>query len=57
MMGDGRRVMLYQFTEMQGFTGTVFGGGNVKTTTQKLQIMLNKDNVVDDYEFADAAPH
>ena len=61
MMGGGRRMMLYNYTEFSarptaasfipGFGGLI--GGSSERRTQTLQIMINKSGVVEDYEFSD----
>lgn len=60
LMGDGRRSMLYTHvdteTQVKGTTfipvvGAFAGGATGKQRIQTLQVILGKDNVVDDYEF------
>lgn len=62
MIGDGRRMMFYTYTESSsqvkaaGFipiVGAFAGGGTMKTRTQTLQVMISKSGVVEDYEFSD----
>jgi hypothetical protein len=65
LMGDGRRTMIY--TGMQGtrnnagdiawcipFVGPLVGGKNTSSRRlERLQVVLNKAEVVEDYEFSD----
>jgi outer membrane protein assembly factor BamE (lipoprotein component of BamABCDE complex) len=58
MMPDGRRQLVYNHSETSlsagsfiPFANTFTSGGN--TRRQTLQILINKDNIVDDYEFSD----
>ena len=62
LMNDGRRMMSYNFTETTtGCTPATFiplvgaftGGVRGQTKTQALQIMLNREDIVEDYEFTD----
>jgi outer membrane protein assembly factor BamE (lipoprotein component of BamABCDE complex) len=66
IMGDGKRMMMYGYTstESEGHAdasayipvvGLWAGGGQaqVHTRTQSLQIILNAQDVVEDYEFSD----
>ena len=67
MLGDGRRMMLYSSTEMNGevksdgrsfipIAGIFFAGRHTTegtTRRQNLQIIVNKAGVVEDYEFTD----
>ena len=64
LMNDGRRMMSYNFTETSAaptpetyipIVGAFVGGANAQTRTQMLQIMLNKADIVGDYEFTDSA--
>jgi outer membrane protein assembly factor BamE (lipoprotein component of BamABCDE complex) len=62
-MGDGRRMMLYSGTEVHTstnlnmaipFVGPFIPGRDENTTRiQSLQVILNRDDVVEDYEFSD----
>jgi|SRR5581483_8757022 len=63
MMPDGRRMMMYTYTETKGSANSVemipvvglFAGGATQgqMRMQTLQVMLNAANVVEDYEFSD----
>lgn len=62
LMGDGRRMMMYHYTESkqqvkgQSFipvAGAFMGGSKGTIRQQQLQIVLNKDNVVEDFELND----
>lgn len=62
LMGDGRRMMTYQYMESkqqvkgQSFipvAGAFMGGTKGTMRTQQLQVVLGKDNVVEDYELND----
>lgn len=64
MMGEGRRTMQYTYIETSTspkatsfipIAGAFIGGANMNQRTQNLQIMLNKNDVVEDYEFSDKA--
>jgi len=52
MMGDGRRMLVYNYSEFNGhMTGPWSGAG--QNRSQMLQIMLDQNNVVQDYELSD----
>lgn len=53
LVGDGKRMMAYAYSEMNMRAG--FGGVKGTTRTQTLQIYLSKEGVVEDYEFNDSA--
>ena len=58
LLGDGRRMMLYNYHESQvkGQTFIPYAGafmGGSRSRNQSLQIVLSKDNVVQDFEFND----
>lgn len=62
LMGDGRRSMMYQYmetdTKVKGtsfipFAGPFMGGSKGTTRTQQLQVILTKDEVVEDYVMND----
>ena len=58
ILGDGRRQLIFTFskTQMKGQSLIPVIGGLVGGQTnryQMLQVILNKDNIVDDYEFSD----
>jgi len=64
MMGEGRRTMQYNYIETTTstkastfipFYALIGGGATVDQRIQNLQIMLNKDHIVEDYEFSDNA--
>ena len=61
MLGDGRRMMLYNFMEVSTqatatsfipFVGGLIGGAG-QQRTQSLQIIITKSGVVEDYEYLD----
>ncbi len=61
LMGDGRRMMVYSYTQsdthVKGtsfipFAGAYMGGSEGTTEHQQLQIVLNKADVVEDYELS-----
>jgi len=64
MMGEGRRMMLYLYSEMAMSHNASNAAGNPFSfiapkadqrsgRTQMLQVILNKSDVVEDYEFSD----
>lgn len=56
MVGDGRRMMTYSFTEASSTQGIPVVGlfaGSSSTRTQSLQIVITKSGVVEDYEYSD----
>jgi hypothetical protein len=62
MMPGGGRMLSYNYTETKGnvtpvtwipVVGTLVGGADAKSRTQMLQVSLNKDEVVEDYQFND----
>lgn len=75
LLGDGRRTLMYTFTEMQSrataasyvaaipvpFMGSpaawFIGGKKGQLKNQMLQVILSKDEVVEDYEFTDTVSH
>ena len=58
IVGNGKRIMFYTYSEVKANTASyipyasIFAGGT-KNRQQMLQIMLNENNVVEDYEFGD----
>ncbi len=61
MMGDGRRMMFYTYVEASGhatagsyipFANLVTSGTQSQVHTQRLQIILTKDDIVEDYEWS-----
>lgn len=64
IIGEGRRIMTYTYsntsTNVKATTfipivGAFIGGATTDQRTQNLQIILNKNDVVEDYEFSDKA--
>ena len=62
MIGDGRRLMVYSYFDRSArpdaasfipLFGIIAGKASGQTRNQSLQIMLNKNDVVEDYEFSD----
>jgi len=60
MLPDGRRTLIYRYFESQAkgqsfipYAGMFVGGSNNKQQT--LQIMISKNNLVEDYEFSEKA--
>lgn len=58
MMPDGQRMLMYMYNDTQmkatsfiPYAGAFMGGSTGQS--QQLQIMLGKDNIVQDYEFSD----
>jgi len=53
LVGDGRRMLTYSYSEMNMRAG--FGGVKGTTRTQSLQVFLDQNGVVLDYELSDNA--
>lgn len=58
LMGDGRRSLIFQFTEAQikgtsfiPYAGPFMGGRTMRMQT--LQVILDQNNIVQDFEFSD----
>lgn len=64
MLGDGRRVLSYSYTATKAkatgasfipIVGPIVGGARGESRMQTLQVILNADGVVEDYELNDNA--
>jgi len=63
IIGDGRRIMTYSYFEQSAspkgttfipWAGPFLGGARGERQQQTLQVILNKDSIVEDLEFSDA---